>query len=87
MIRDQGFETITGAGKPIERGFYNASFRNVLKSVLNSHKKSRIIQTSEARKTLSYDSQGFCPVVSGIIEKQSHGVLFRNRDLRHGISF
>ena len=33
-IRDQGFETITGAGKPIERGFYNASFRNVLKSVL-----------------------------------------------------
>ena len=34
MIRDQGFETITGAGKPIERGFYNASFRNVLKSVL-----------------------------------------------------
>ena len=33
-IRDQGIETITGAGKPIERGFYNASFRNVLKSVL-----------------------------------------------------
>ena len=34
QIRDQGFETITGSGKPIERGFYNASFRNVLKSVL-----------------------------------------------------
>ena len=35
-IRDQGFETVTGSGKPIERGFYNASFRSVLKSVLKS---------------------------------------------------
>ena len=34
LIRDQGIETITGAGKPIERGFCNASFRSVLKSVL-----------------------------------------------------
>ena len=33
-IRDQGFETITGARKPIERGFCNASFRSVRKSVL-----------------------------------------------------
>ena len=35
----RGSNVSTDAGKPIERGFYNASFRNVLKSVLKPIKK------------------------------------------------
>ena len=30
--------------------------------------------------------KGEDPVISGIIEKQCYGILFRNRDLRHGVS-